>query len=202
MSYVAMLLIFVSAILHAGWNLLGKGGRDILVFLWLSYIFGLLVYAPLTIYILQEAIIDPQGWYFVLGAESLSALFLVFLANSYKWGDLSLVYPITRTSPILVAIFAFVLFDEQPSTLEIFGILLVMMGVFVIPMRSLAFQNFTKPFSHLKDKGMLFAGLAAFSASFHYLIDKGGTQFFNPIVYVWLTEVVSVSLLTPLDRFL
>ncbi len=196
MSYVAILLIILSAILHAVWNYLAKRGRDIVVFLWWSLVFHLLIFAPLVIYILSNSEVNPAGWYFVLASGIFVFLYWLFLANSYKHGDLSLVYPIARSAPIFVCIMAVLFFKERLSPLGVTGILAVIAGVYIIPMRSLDVQNFIKPFSHLRGKGLMFAGLTALSLSIHHTIDKVGTRFFNPLVYVWMLSFVGFVFLT------
>lgn len=198
MSRIAILIIILSATLHAVWNLLVKRGndKDILLFFWWSVVFELSVFVPLVIYILYDSGVDPRGWYIVLGSGILSLLYWVFMANSYKCGDLSLVYPITRSSPIFISILAFSFFEERLSLLGAFGIFLVVIGIYIIPMHSLSFRNFIRPLSHLKNKAILFAVLAALSASFHHLVDKVGTRFFNPLVYVWLIDFVGFIFLS------
>ena len=198
MSRIAILIIILSATLHAVWNLLVKRGndKDILLFFWWSVVFELSVFVPLVIYILYDSGIDPRGWYIVLGSGILSLLYWVFMTNSYKCGDLSLVYPITRSSPIFISILAFCFFEERLSPLGAFGIFLVVIGIYIIPMHSLSFRNFIRPLSHLKNKAILFAVLAALSATFHHLVDKVGTRFFNPLVYVWLMDFVGFIFLS------
>jgi drug/metabolite transporter (DMT)-like permease len=196
MSHIAILLIILSATLHAIWNFLVKRGENILLFFWWSVVFELSVFAPLIIYILPKSTVDAQAWYIILASGTLSLLFWVLLVSSYKYGDLSLVYPITRSTPIFVSILAVIFFKERLSPLGVFGILLVVVSVYIIPMNSLVFRNFIRPFSHLKSKAILFAALAALSASFHHLVDKVGTRFFNPLVYVWLVDFVGFIFLS------
>ncbi len=196
MSHTAILLIFLSAAIHAVWNLLGKRGEHLLVFFWWALVFELLIFSPLGIYVFLTQVVDPRGWYAVLSSGGCTALFVIFLASSYKCGDLSLAYPITRSSPVFVSILAVFLFGERLSAPGGVGILLAIFGVYMIPMQSLAPGNLDRPFSHLKSHAVLFAGLTALANSFHHLIDKVGTQFFTPIVYVWAVDFVGFCFLT------
>ena len=196
MSHTAISFILLSAAIHAVWNLLGKRGEDTLVFFWWALVFEVLIFSPLGIYVLRTQVVDPRGWYAVLFSGGCTALFVIFLANSYKCGDLSLAYPITRSSPVFVSILAVLLFGERLSVLGGLGILLAIFGVYMIPMQSLAPGNLVRPFSHLKSHVVMFAGLTALANSVHHVIDKVGTQFFNPLVYVWLVDFVGFSFLT------
>jgi drug/metabolite transporter (DMT)-like permease len=196
MSHIAILLIILSAILHAIWNYLAKGGRDIIVFFWWSLLLQLLIFAPFVLYILCNSKVDPNGWYIALASGVFVFFAWLFLAYSYKYGDLSLVYPIARSAPLFVSILAVIFFKEKLSPLGVFGILAVVLGVYIIPMRSLDIKNLLKPFSHLTGKAIMFAGLSALSLSIHRLIDKVGTRFFHPLAYVWLMQFVAFILLT------
>lgn len=201
MSHIAILLIILSAILHALWNFLGKRGKDTIVFFWWSTVFELLIFSPLVLYILSNSTINPCGWYIALASGVFVFFFWLFLSSSYRYGDLSLVYPIARSAPIFVAIFAVIFFKERLSPLGVVGILAVIAGVYVIPMTSLNIRNFIKPFSHLRNRAVMFAGLTALSLSINHMIDRMGTRFFNPIVYVWLISFVGFVFLTPYIAF-
>lgn len=51
----------------------------------------------------------------------------------YKFGDYSIMYPVTRGTGPLIATFAAVLFlQERPSTLALFGIALIIVGIFIL----------------------------------------------------------------------
>lgn len=196
MSHVAILLILLSATLHAVWNYLGKRGKDVLVFFWWSLVFQLAIFAPLILYVLLNSRVDPYGWFIALASGIFVFFYWLLLSISYKYGDLSLVYPIARSAPIFVPILAVIFFKEELSPLGVIGILAVIVGAYIIPMRSLDIRNLIKPFSHLRSKALLFAGLTALSLSIHHMIDKVGTRFFNPLVYVWLLNCVAFVFLT------
>jgi len=201
MSYLAIVFIILSAVLHAIWNFLGKRGKDILVFFWWSLACELLLFFPLFLYLFYYSTVNLDGWYIALASGILVSFYWALLASSYKYGDLSLVYPIVRSTPIIVPILAVIFYGEKLSPLGVIGILTVILGVYIIPMRSLDIRNFTKPFAHLKNKAIMFAGLTAITLSVHHIIDKAGTRFFNAFVYVWLINFVAFVILTPYIAF-
>lgn len=201
MSSIAILLIILSATLHAVWNFLSKRSKDSLVFFWLSLLFESLFFLPLLLYILRNNTFNPRGCYIVMASGTFVAIYWLLLANSYRYGDLSLVYPIARSAPVFIPILAIIFYGEQLSPLGVIGIGTVIIGVYVIPMKSLDVRNFIKPFSHLRNKAVLFAGLTALCLSIHHLIDKTGIRFFNTVAYVWLINSVAFVILTPYIMF-
>jgi len=115
MTAAALLLITVSALMHASWNYLTKSSRDKLVFLWATGIEGSLFFLPLLLWT------DTGSWSarvwlgFGLGA-GLRALYFLSLGAAYARGDLSIVYPVARgIAPVLVPLAAAVLLGERLS---------------------------------------------------------------------------------------
>ena len=60
-------------------------------------------------------------------------IYFLLLANGYRHGDLSLVYPLARgTGPLITIVVAVLLLHEQPSAVGLTGALLVALGVFLL----------------------------------------------------------------------
>ena len=91
------------------------------------------------------------------------------LANAYRRGDLSLLYPIARSSPIIVVIIVILFFDraDQVSTQCILGIVLVAVGMFVLPMKHLSDFHI----DNYLNSSVLFALMAAFATVGYSIID-------------------------------
>ena len=58
------------------------------------------------------------------------------MGRAYKYGDLSLAYPIIRSAPIFVLIFAVLFLNEQVSTIALTGIILISVGTYVLNIES------------------------------------------------------------------
>jgi drug/metabolite transporter (DMT)-like permease len=73
------------------------------------------------------------GWLeiaFMAGSAALHTAYFVLLNQGYRWGDLSLVYPLARgTGPLLSGIAAILFLGERPSAIAVAGALLVIGGV-------------------------------------------------------------------------
>lgn len=138
MTLTAILLLVVSACIHAGWNLVCKRQHPSQTFFFLTGLFGTFLLLPVGIrYRAAIAGIPVPVWGLVAGAGFFMALYYVSLAGAYRKGDLSLAYPLARSSPILVVMFvSFVMGrGHQIGVLAVIGILLVVTGCFLLPMR-------------------------------------------------------------------
>lgn len=136
MNFIAILLVLGSAILHATWNLYAKrvNGGDT-TFLWLFSGVSIVCYAPLAIGVL--VLERPHfGWeqiIYVLGSSTFHWAYFVALAFSYRTGDLSLVYPLARSSgPALAIVGAVLLLDEEVTLPLLVGSALIIVGSFIL----------------------------------------------------------------------
>jgi drug/metabolite transporter (DMT)-like permease len=123
------LAVLLAALLHASWNLLVKLDLDrFLALLLISCVLGIMGLAMLMIFPWPAAASAP--YYIVSGL--LHVGYNMFLARSYRTGDLSQVYPIARgTAPLLTFIGAFLLAGETVTGIGAAGILLLVAGIWL-----------------------------------------------------------------------
>jgi drug/metabolite transporter (DMT)-like permease len=77
--------------------------------------------------------IGAESLPFLAGSAALHTGYYVSLQMGYRWGDLSLVYPLARGSGALLAIGgAVLLFGERPTLLSLTGALLIVGGTFAV----------------------------------------------------------------------
>lgn len=116
-----------AALLHAAWNVMVKSGPDkdleTVAIAASSGLLGLL-FAPL---LPPPA---PESWPWLAGSALVHILYFVFLAGAYRHGDLSYAYPIMRGGgPMIVALAAGVVFNENLSLEKAAGVALICAGI-------------------------------------------------------------------------
>ena len=123
------LAVLVAALLHASWNLLVKLDLDrFLALLLISCVMGIMGIVMLMIFPWPSLASAP---YFV-ASGLLHVGYNMFLARSYRTGDLSQVYPIARgTAPLLTFIGAWGLAGEAVTRIGATGILLLVLGIWL-----------------------------------------------------------------------
>src|SRR5574341_1158669 len=135
MTLLALILVLVSAFLHALWNLIAKranGGQGLI---WWMYVAGAVLFAPVSAIIL---IAQPPalGWPHLIaiaGNAIIHVGYFSWLNQGYRAGDLSLVYPLARGSgPLLATLGAIALLGEQPSAVTLAGATLIGVGGLLI----------------------------------------------------------------------
>lgn len=150
MSALALVLILMSTVCHATWNLIVKRTGGGVAFVWLFDLVTVVVYMPLAVIatVGSGAAFGFVGLFFLLGSTLLHLAYFLLLQRGYRFGDLSLVYPIARgTGPILSTVGAIILFGERPTPLALVGAGCIVSGVFVLaggaPVRRLAHYRST-----------------------------------------------------------
>jgi len=114
-------------VLHAVWNAVIKSGHD----KHLGMTALVLGHAPIALVVAVIAPApDPASWPFLLTGIGLHVGYQLFLLTSYRFGDLTQVYPIARgTAPMLVAGVSVVFLGVALSGSEILAIMMIAIGV-------------------------------------------------------------------------
>lgn len=98
---------------HGYWNFLFKQAEDKDAFLGLSKLVEPLIYLFPFLYVLGRYGLDLSALYFVGVGALLSITNYLLLANTYKRLDLSLAYPISRSSTLFLPFLAYLFFSER-----------------------------------------------------------------------------------------
>ena len=124
------------------------------------------------------------------------ALYFFAIANAYKTGDLSIVYPLARgIAPMLLLIWAITILNETPSLGGISGVAAIAVGLYVINLPK--FGAWLQPIRSLNSAGSRWALLAGLCISLYTVIDRVGIKQLDPLLYTYLALWLTLLLLTP-----
>jgi len=197
-SDVALLIVIMAAFLHSGWNFFLKKSLDKLTYIWSFLLVSLVFYSPMFFYYWVRADIAMEGWLCIIATGLLHLLYFTFMSGAYERGDLSLVYPISRgAGPLLVPLLAVLFLHEKIYPLGALGIALIVLGIYVIHLRSFAFNSFVEPFHAVKDSASAWAIMTGLTIAGYSLVDKVGVGFVEPPLYIYIMLLIVVVLLTP-----
>lgn len=193
MTPISILLILISAFLHSSWNFFAKRGNWPMEFyfwvflcssfLYLPFFFGLGVFPSLF---LQTPL---WAWSLNFASGLIQTIYFICLIVAYREGDLSLVYPISRSAPLFTVLWAILFIGEILSLTGAFGIGLVLLGIFVISVKNFQLKGTLTQSKHLTSLPYLLAFIAALSGSIYSVVDKVVVQSLHPIFYTWLINV-------------
>jgi uncharacterized membrane protein len=202
---LSILLILVSALIHSSWNFFIKRGNWPVEFFFWVFLWGVLLYLPFFIgfgvfpsFLLQS---PTKLWWIVILSGFFETIYFICLIDAYRKGDLSLVYPISRSAPLFTQIWAISFIGEILSQRGILGIGLVMIGLFAISLKDFRLNHFIPQSNHFTSRPYLLALSAAIASSIYSVIDKVGVQILHPVFYIWLINLW-MSVFTGLYLFL
>ncbi len=126
---IVFLLILFAALCHAGWSTIVKHHNSFSI-MGMTCIVEIIVFTPLVFFVPFPPL---EIWYFIIASVILHGFYRLGVIYSYKFGDLSFVYPIARGgSSLLIAILTLIILQEYISLLGFAGILTICIGIFLI----------------------------------------------------------------------
>jgi len=134
LSPLIILLVLVAAALHASWNAILKVSDDRITTAALMNLTGLAIGLAVLPFVGTPA---QTSWPFLLLSTAIHFGYYLFLLGSYRFGDLSQVYPLARgVAPLIVALLSPWLVGEVLAGRQLAGVLVLCLGIL-----SLAFNR-------------------------------------------------------------
>ena len=183
MPAAALALALAAALLHAGWNVLLAGSRDVLAATVVAVATSVVAAAPVALLVGD---VEREAAPYLVASGLLEVVYFFCLAAAYVRAELSVVYPVARGGAPALVLLGALLLGTVPTAPEAVGILFVVAGILLVrPARS-------------RDRaGVLYGlGIAALIAAYT-LVDNAGIEHADPIAYLELvllpTALVGVA---------
>ncbi|TAH53616.1 MAG: hypothetical protein EYC68_02405 [Chloroflexota bacterium] len=144
MSPVTLALVFLSASMHAGWNLLVRDQRAVNMFMSISIV-SVVLLAPIMLAaeFFAPPVVSVVPLNLLFGG-ALLAIYYFGMTRSYRGGDFTVAYPLARALPVLIVACAEAASGDAPTLLGWLGILLIAAGSIVVPLQSLRELKLTR----------------------------------------------------------
>jgi len=191
MSVSALLLLFISALLHALWNLLLKQAREKYIAMgWQVLLSGVFSF----ILLLFVGFPPRSMWIFAVISMVLETIYFSLLSRAYIDNDFSLVYPIARgTAPAFLMAWSVLFLREKLTTGGMAGVGLIVCGMILIGATSLLGRHKNK----FQMKGVFLALMVALTISLYTLVDGSAVKNGSPISYGLMMFMMIPLLITP-----
>lgn len=203
MTGVAVLLVVFSAFAHASWNLIAKRSPSPELANWWMATSGAIIMLPVAIVLLVLDAPSATGWAFIGGTISLHILYYFTLGRAYRYGDLSIVYPVARGLGLtLIPVLGVGLLGESFSLMAVFGVVLIVSGIATVGLTSRSSSGSKLSVKGvLTDRGVLFALATGVIIASYSVLDKRGVEHVTPVLYMsFLTAGGSLGTLALIHR--
>ena len=180
------ILILVSALCHAVWSAIIKSSKNPLSLMGITSVLEVTIFLPLTFTVPFPTL---EVWYFLIATVIIHVIYRLNVIYSYRYGDLSYIYPISRGSSCLfVAIISILFLSSDISVAGFVGILIVCIGLFLISYSKNLSFNF---------RGFSLAISTAILITAYTLVDGVGVRLSeNGFSYIyWLFTLNGIPLL-------
>ncbi|MEZ9310230.1 multidrug transporter [Vibrio sp. 10N.286.49.F3] len=181
MEFSAIIIVIISALLHAGWNVLGKSnqGSGSSFFLASGFAAAAILTPYLVWYVYSVGFenITIPFWQLLFLSGICQIIYLIGLGIAYKQADIGVIYPMARALPVLMVGLGTVLIGYELSLNQWLGFALITLGCLFVPL---------KQFSELRLKaylnlGVLWALIAAIGTTGYSIIDKEALLLLEPL---------------------
>ena len=177
MSLLNIGLVLLSSLLHSVWNILTQTSKNSQYFsglkgIWVM-VMALIAYAGFGIAPLSDEIIF---WGILSGI--LHGVYILCLSRAYSTADISYVYPIARSAPVFVPVFAWLFLDEHLSIFTFLAIGLILTAIYILHFEGQLIQGFKNLIKAVRDQDLRWAFITLAMVVSYSLVDKKGMDSF------------------------
>ncbi|MDN3543337.1 EamA family transporter [Kinneretia asaccharophila] len=176
----AVLALGASVSMHVGWNLIARRAPQDSWPLWWALLGHLLLFAPWGWWSLwQEAQASPLLCALAAMSALANAIYFIALAQAYERAPISLVYPMVRSSPLLIALWGQLFLGQTLGAGTWLGLGVSGLGLVVMALSTLgsAGAGASALDQAAVRKALPWALLAMLSTSVYSLSDKAATAY-------------------------
>ncbi len=163
----AVLAVAASVVMHVTWNLIARHQARDAYPLWWVLLAHLVLLGPWGAYSLwREVQWTPALAQWVLISASANVVYFIGLRRAYERAPVAFVYPLVRSSPMLIALWSTLFLGEALGALAWAGILVSVAGLVVLAREGGSVQD---------TRALPWALLAMFATSIYSLTDRAAT---------------------------
>jgi len=129
-EYFLFSILLIAALSHAICHSLLKNNNNPLGILGITSLFEIIIFTPLVLHVPFPT---PYIWALVITSTLLHGFYRLLVVYSYKFGDLSFVYPVARGgSSLLLVLISLIYLNDKISFIGFIAIIIVCFGLFLI----------------------------------------------------------------------
>lgn len=183
-----MALVLISAVMHAGWNLVLKMSGDKLITVWGIRLASAAIAVPLVLFDPPSSRVLP----YIVVSGLLHTLYDLALIRAYNRGEYSLVYTFARgISPALSTLIAYFALGETLTALAVAGLFTTVVGLLLVAGGVPTFHDGAR-------RAVTWSIVTAVCIACYTVVDAGGVRIEgNAMSYVGAVFVVNLIFQTP-----
>lgn len=177
MSLFSIGLVLLSSLLHTFWNILTQTSKNSQHFSGLKGLW-IIVMALVSYSVFGMAPLSNEIFLWATLSGILHGVYILCLSKAYSIQDISYVYPIARSAPVFVPIFAWILLDEHLNTSTFFAIGLILTAIYILHFDGELLQGIKNLVKALGHHNLRWAFYTLAMVVSYSLVDKKGMNTF------------------------
>ena len=190
MAPAVVVLVIIAAVMHALWNFATKKEAGSLSLLWIGNCLAAMCCLPFAAFVASTATFNTASVPYLLATSIIHVFYFIYLSKSYRHGDISTVYPISRGIGVAgTALLGYLLLGERLSATGLSGVILICFGIILIGLKG---TNLGRD-----HRALFYCMLVGGAVAWYSIVDKVGVSFMNPVIYIFAQTSMAALFLTP-----
>ena len=178
MAPFSICLILISSAFHAFWNILTQTSRNSQFFSSLKGIWILILAFLYFMFTGYPGHISRELYFWALFSGLLHGFYILSLSRAYNTQDISYVYPIARSAPVFVPIFAYFLLGEQLTASMALAICVIILSIYTLHFDGHLISGFKNLIDATLHRDLRWAFYTLALVISYSLVDKKGMDVF------------------------
>ena len=203
MATNSIFIILISSMFHSFWNILTQTSNNSQCF---SALKGICIIFIATVYFSFNGFpltIGNELFIWALISGILHGFYILSLSRAYSTEDISYVYPIARSAPVFVPLFAWFFLGEKITILIGLAVLIIISAIYILHFDKNIINGLKNMYRAIRHNDMRWTFLTLFLVVSYSLVDKKAmdeymfyfpeTPFTNGITFFFLEAVIGFT---------
>ena len=170
-------LVILSSILHSLWNILTQTSKNSQFFSGLKGVW-LILMGVVALNWIGFSIWNRELLFWGILSGVIHGVYILCLSRAYNTQDISYVYPIARSSPVFVPIFAWLLLGEKLTPQTLIAILIIISAIYILHFDGHLIRGFNNLWQAIQHNDLRWAFYTLIMVVSYSLVDKKGMDLF------------------------
>ena len=170
-------LVILSSILHSLWNILTQTSKNSQFFSGLKGVW-LILMGVVALNWIGFSIWNRELLFWGVLSGVIHRVYILCLSRAYNTQDISYVYPIARSSPVFIPIFAWLLLGEKLTPQTLIAILIIISAIYILHFDGHLIRGFNNLWQAIQHNDFRWAFYTLIMVVSYSLVDKKGMDLF------------------------
>ena len=170
-------LVILSSILHSLWNILTQTSKNSQFFSGLKGVW-LILMGIVVLNLIGFSIWNRELFFWGLLSGIIHGVYILCLSRAYNTQDISYVYPIARSAPVFVPVFAWLLLGEKLVPQTFLAIITIISAIYILHFDGYLIRGFKNLWQAIQHNDLRWAFYTLVMVVSYSLVDKKGMDLF------------------------